>query len=59
LAEAGYTVHLVDPVPRLVAEAARVLKPAGLLFAAAISRCASALDGLARDLSGAVGRKGA
>lgn len=104
LAEAGYAVHLLDPVPRLVAEAqrrsvaakrplvscrvgdaraldvpaetadvvlllgplyhltdpgdrarslqeaARVLKPGGRLFAAAISRCASALDGLARDL---------
>ena len=104
LAEAGYTVHLVDAVPRLVAEAerrslaarrplascrvgdaralelpdeaadvvlllgplyhlidpndraralgeaARVLKPGGRLFAAAISRCASALDGLAREL---------
>jgi SAM-dependent methyltransferase len=104
LAEAGYSVHLVDPVPRLVAvaqqcsaaaerplrscrvgdaralempsnfadmvlllgplyhltdpadrvrslhEAARVLKPGGWLFAAAISRWASALDGLARDL---------
>lgn len=104
LTEAGYTVHLLDPVPRLVAEArrrsatrsrplascevgdarttkfsdatadlvlllgplyhltttadraralveaARVLKPGGLLFAAAISRWASALDGLVRDL---------
>jgi SAM-dependent methyltransferase len=104
LAEAGYSVHLVDPVPRLVAvaqqcsaaaerplrscrvgdaralempaestdvvlllgplyhltdpgdrarslqEVARVLKPGGWLFAAAISRWASALDGLARDL---------
>jgi ubiquinone/menaquinone biosynthesis C-methylase UbiE len=104
LADAGYTVHLLDPVPRLVAEAqrrsaaaefplvscrvgdaraldvpaetadvvlllgplyhltypgdraqslreaARVLKPGGRLFAAAISRWASALDGLARDL---------
>ena len=28
----------------------RVLKPGGQLFAAAISRWASALDGLARDL---------
>jgi ubiquinone/menaquinone biosynthesis C-methylase UbiE len=104
LAEAGYAVHLLDPVPRLVAEArrrsatrsrplasceigdaramsfsdatadivlllgplyhlttvadrartlaeaARVLKPGGRLFAAAISRWASALDGLVRDL---------
>jgi ubiquinone/menaquinone biosynthesis C-methylase UbiE len=104
LAEMGYTVHLLDPVARLVAEArrrsatrsqplascevgdaratnfgdrtadmvlllgplyhltttadraralgeaARVLKPGGRLFAAAISRWASALDGLARDL---------
>jgi SAM-dependent methyltransferase len=104
LAQAGYAVHLLDPVPRLVAEAqrlsaaaerplvscrvgdaraldvpaetadivlllgplyhltdsedrarslqeaARVLKPGGRLFAAAISRWASALDGLARDL---------
>jgi SAM-dependent methyltransferase len=103
LAEAGYTVHLLDPVPRLVAEArrrsaassrplascevgdaratnladatadivlllgplyhlttapdraralveaARLLKPGGRLFAAAISRWASVLDGLARD----------
>jgi SAM-dependent methyltransferase len=104
LAEAGYTAHLIDAVPRLVAEAsrrsaalsrplascqvsdaralpvadgyaditlllgplyhltdgadraralleaARVLKPGGLVFAAAISRYASALDGLGRDL---------
>ena len=104
LAQAGYAVHLIDPVPRLVAEArarsaaaerplvscrvgdaraldvstetvdvvlllgplyhltdpgdrarslqeaARMLKPGGRLFAAAISRWASALDGLARDL---------
>jgi SAM-dependent methyltransferase len=104
LAQAGYVVHLVDPVPRLVAEAerrsaaaarplascqvgdaraleiagetadvllllgplyhltdsgdrgrslreaVRVLKPDGWLFAAAISRWASALDGLAREL---------
>ncbi len=104
LAEAGYTVHLLDPVPRLVSEAqrrsathprplascrvgdarstnfpdasadvvlllgplyhltnaqdrsraldeaTRVLNPGGRLFAAAISRWASALDGLARDL---------
>ena len=104
LAELGYSVHLIDAAPRLVAEAERrsrvapqplascrvgdaraldrpeksadmvlvmgpmyhltesldraraldearrVLKPGGWLFAAAISRYASALDGLARDL---------
>jgi ubiquinone/menaquinone biosynthesis C-methylase UbiE len=104
LSDAGYAVHLVEPVPRLVEEARRrsaartrplascrlgdaraldfpdqsadlvlllgplyhltetedrsralrearrVLKPGGQLFAAAISRWASALDGLARDL---------
>jgi ubiquinone/menaquinone biosynthesis C-methylase UbiE len=103
LAEAGFTVHLLDATPRLVAEArrrsearslalascqvgdaratpfadagaevvlmlgplyhlttatdraqaldeaARVLRPGGWLFAAAISRWASALDGLSRD----------
>jgi ubiquinone/menaquinone biosynthesis C-methylase UbiE len=106
LAARGYTVHLVDPVPRLVeearrrnagmvcgvaslrvadarglpfadnfaemvlllgplyhlieaadrhsalCEAARVLRPDGVLIAAGISRWASALDGLARDLFG-------
>jgi SAM-dependent methyltransferase len=106
LAEMGYAAHLIDRVPRLVAEArrrsaaaarplascevgdarglsvgdgsadlvlllgplyhlterterqqalreaARVLKPGGRLFAAGISRWASALDGLARDLLG-------
>jgi ubiquinone/menaquinone biosynthesis C-methylase UbiE len=104
LADTGYTVHLLDPVPRLLGiarrrsaaakrplascrvgdaraldmpdatadivlllgplyhltergdrtqalcKAARVLKPGGWLFAAAISRWASAMDGLARDL---------
>lgn len=104
LAELGYSVHLLDPIPRHVAEAqrrsaasshplasctvgdarnlsfadatadlalllgplyhltsahdraaaldeaARVLKPGGLLCAAAISCFASSLDGLARDL---------
>ena len=104
LADAGYTVHLVDAAPRLVVEAERrstahkrqlascrvgdaraldfadriadivlllgplyhltdagdrsralgearrVLKPGGRLFAAGISRFASALDGLSRDL---------
>ncbi len=104
LAESGYSVHLLDPIPRLVAEAerrssanphplastqvgdarnlpypddfaemilllgplyhltsapdraralseaARVLKPGGRLFAAAVSRWGSVLDGLARDL---------
>jgi len=106
LAAAGYAVHLVDPVPRLVeearrrngtltrpvasielgdaralerpsasvdvvlmlgplyplttphdraqalAEGARVLRAGGILFAAAISRWASALDGLVRDMLG-------
>jgi ubiquinone/menaquinone biosynthesis C-methylase UbiE len=104
LAEKGYQVHLIDPVPRLVEEAQRrseaspnrirtcqvgnarelrfsdavadgvlllgplyhltdaadrlralrevyrVLRPGGVMFAAAISRYASALDGIARDL---------
>ena len=104
LAERGYQVHLIDPVPRLVEEAQRrsdlspngicscqvgdaqelafhdgvadgvlllgplyhltataerlralrevyrVLRPGGVMFAAAISRYASALDGLSRDL---------
>jgi ubiquinone/menaquinone biosynthesis C-methylase UbiE len=104
LADAGYMVHLIDPVPRLVgeaerrsgarprplvscrvgdaralefpdqtadmvlllgplyhlteaadrasalSEARRVLKPSGQLFAAGISRWASTLDGLCRDL---------
>ncbi|HEY3836690.1 MAG TPA: methyltransferase domain-containing protein, partial [Bryobacteraceae bacterium] len=35
---------------RALREALRLLKPGGCLFAAAISRWASALDGLARDL---------
>jgi SAM-dependent methyltransferase len=35
---------------RALEEAVRVLRPGGLLFAAGISRWASALDGLARDL---------
>jgi SAM-dependent methyltransferase len=106
LADAGYSVHLVDAVPRLVdearrrsatlarpiascevgdaralshpneladfvlllgplyhltaaddrasalAEAGRVLRRGGLLFAAAISRYASLLDGFSRDLLG-------
>lgn len=48
----GPLYHLTDPRDRARAlqEAARVLKPGGRLFAAAISRWASAFDGLARDL---------
>jgi len=48
----GPLYHLTDANDRARAlrEAARVLKPGGRLFAAAISRCGSALDGLARDL---------
>ena len=48
----GPLYHLTDPGDRARAlqEAARVLRPRGRLFAAAISRWASALDGLARDL---------
>src|SRR4029453_9190001 len=44
--------HLTDAAERLRAlrEAHRVLRPGGVLCAAAISRCASALDGVARDL---------
>jgi ubiquinone/menaquinone biosynthesis C-methylase UbiE len=48
----GPLYHLVTETERAMAlsEARRILKPGGLLFAAAISRWASALDGLARDL---------
>jgi SAM-dependent methyltransferase len=48
----GPLYHLTDPGDRARAlqEAARVLKPGGRLFAGAISRWASAFDGLARDL---------
>jgi SAM-dependent methyltransferase len=48
----GPLYHLVDADDRRLAlqEAYRVLVPGGLLFAAAISRFASALDGLAQDL---------
>jgi ubiquinone/menaquinone biosynthesis C-methylase UbiE len=48
----GPLYHLVDAGERLTAlrEAARVLRPGGILLAAGISRWASALDGLARDL---------
>jgi SAM-dependent methyltransferase len=44
-----HLVHAHDRHAALV-EAARVLKPAGILVAAGIARWASALDGLAREL---------
>jgi len=48
----GPLYHLIERGQRRRAlrEAHRVLVPGGLLFAAAISRFASAMDGLARDL---------
>ena len=48
----GPLYHLVEAADRhaAISEAARVLRPGGVLIAAGISRWASALDGLARDL---------
>ena len=48
----GPLYHLTERTDRVLAlrEAARVLRPGGRVLAAAISRWASALDGLARDL---------
>lgn len=48
----GPLYHLVEAADRHTAlcEASRVLRPGGMLIAAAISRWASALDGLARNL---------
>jgi ubiquinone/menaquinone biosynthesis C-methylase UbiE len=51
--ELGPLYHLTERADRIVAlgEAFRVLAPSGILVAAAISRYASALDGLSRNLS--------
>ena len=48
----GPLYHIIDAGGRLRAleEAHRILAPGGLLFTAAISRFASALDGLSKDL---------
>jgi SAM-dependent methyltransferase len=48
----GPLYHLTEAAERLRAlrETCRVLRSGGVMFAAAISRCASALDGVARDL---------
>ena len=48
----GPMYHLTQQAERLraVREAYRVLRPGGVMFAAAISRFASALDGVSRDL---------
>jgi SAM-dependent methyltransferase len=48
----GPLYHLVDPADRQAAlrEAARVVRPGGVVAAAVISRFASTLDGLARRL---------
>lgn len=48
----GPLYHLLNPADRRAAlgEAARVLRPGGVLLAAGISRYASALDGLSREL---------
>lgn len=50
----GPLYHLVEAADRHAAlsEAARVLRPGGVFIAAGISRWASALDGLARNLLG-------
>jgi ubiquinone/menaquinone biosynthesis C-methylase UbiE len=53
----GPLYHLIEHADRLAAlrEAYRVIKPEGILFAAAISRFASLIDGLARGYFSDVG----
>lgn len=49
LAQRGYRVHVVDPMPLHIEQARRVLTAGGRLMAMAVCRFASLLDGLYRD----------